>query len=354
MFVPLLTLTLRPHKLDAAEVYRRAKGAVVTVRTPEASGTGFALGDRRTVVTAYHVVRSSPESIRVDQTGSSAVRLVGFDEAADVALLELSRPISGALALRPTTPQPGTRVYAIGTPLGYLESTISEGIVSGVRRVGDVALIQITAPVSHGSSGGPVLDEEGRVVGVVDLAIESGQSLNFAMSAYTVGRALARIRAGNYQRVADRIVDEALRNRSRSRVFDDKARNQQSKEFGAFANLVPRKKERNPFLEAGLKAVRSKSMLLTGSAALYWMYRHDQAAANLTFEQRGRSLYYLSRNGMMYYRDGNAGVHWVSPPLQGLSVPTKEARACQGLQGYNDARAGETNLMRFATRRGGQ
>ena len=302
MFAPLLTLIVRQPGFDAAEVYRRSKSAVVTVRTPKASGTGFALDDRRTVVTAYHVVRSSPDSIRVDQTGYSAVRLIGFDLAADIALLELSRSVPGVLTLRKSgTPQPGTKVFVIGTPLGLLESTISEGIVGGVRRVGDVAFLQITAPVSHGSSGGPVLDDQGRVVGVVDLAIEAGQSLNFAMSSYTVGRAAARIRAGDYQRVADRVVNKTVERHSRTGLFDDltpvKARSASSYYF----------KPNDPFQAALLR--RHLALRLTGPAALYWMYRRDWMTGNLTFEQRGRTPYYLSKNGRIYYRDGNAEVH---------------------------------------------
>lgn len=182
--------------LDAAAVYRKAKGAVVTVTTDDATGTGFVVGNADLVVTAWHVVKSSGHTIRVDRTGSSAVRLVGYDAEADVALLRLSRPLKTKLALRKgAAPEPGAKVYAVGNPLGFLESTITEGIVSGKRRVGSVAWLQITAQVSHGSSGGPVLDGQGRVVGMVKGTIEEGQGLNFAVSAFDVARAIDRIKA---------------------------------------------------------------------------------------------------------------------------------------------------------------
>ena len=76
----------------------------------------------------------------------------------------------------------GEEVYAVGNPEG-LEGTFSQGIISGIRRVGDRDLIQITAPISHGSSGGPVLNKHGQVVGIAVGAIRTGQNLNFAIPA---------------------------------------------------------------------------------------------------------------------------------------------------------------------------
>ena len=180
--------------IDAASVYAKAKGAVVTIRTDTGSGTGFVVGDGTLVLTCWHVVKDA-DWVRTDETGSRSVAVVGHDSVADVALLRLTKPIRRTLALRSgAAPPPGTKVYALGTPLGYLSSTITEGIVSGKRLMGDVAYLQITAPVSHGSSGGPVLDESGRVVGMVDFGDEKGHSLNFAVSSYNIRRAMETIR----------------------------------------------------------------------------------------------------------------------------------------------------------------
>lgn len=72
-------------------------------------------------------------------------------------------------------------MVAIGNPLG-LESSVSEGIVSGIRRVSeDFELYQITAPLSPGNSGGPVLDAKGDVIGIATSTLENGQNLNFAV-----------------------------------------------------------------------------------------------------------------------------------------------------------------------------
>ena len=99
---------------------------------------------------------------------------------------------------------------------------------------------------------------------------------------------------------------------------------------------------------------RKKVVLLVGAAALYYLYRHHQAKArNAAMAQTGQPVYYLSKNGQVYYRDATHRVHWVTPPPQGIQVPSDEAQGYQGLQGYSGANTGETNLSRYAARSGG-
>ncbi len=74
----------------------------------------------------------------------------------------------------------GERAYAVGAPEG-LELTLSEGLVSGLREVDDVRVIQTSAPISHGSSGGGLFDSEGRLIGVTTFFLKEGQNLNFAL-----------------------------------------------------------------------------------------------------------------------------------------------------------------------------
>ena len=76
----------------------------------------------------------------------------------------------------------GQKVIAIGSPQG-LENTVSDGILSGVRDYKSIRYLQITAPISPGSSGGPVLNESGKMVGVATFQFEKGQNLNFAVDA---------------------------------------------------------------------------------------------------------------------------------------------------------------------------
>ncbi len=76
----------------------------------------------------------------------------------------------------------GERVYAIGAPEGF-DLTLSEGLISGLRRRGNTNVIQTTAPISHGSSGGGLFDSEGRLIGITTYFMQEGQSLNFAIAA---------------------------------------------------------------------------------------------------------------------------------------------------------------------------
>ena len=88
----------------------------------------------------------------------------------------------------------GDTIYVAGNPLG-LEGTFSQGIVSGIRHGKNGSLIQITAPISPGSSGGPVVDSAGQVVGVATGYFRGGQNLNFAVPSFYVRAALGRASA---------------------------------------------------------------------------------------------------------------------------------------------------------------
>ena len=104
-----------------------------------------------------------------------------YDEENDVAIMEVNAPNRKPLSLaNDNSPEIGADVYAVGSPEG-LEGTFSKGNISGLRRVGNSDRLQITAPISHGSSGGPVLNAFGEVIGVSVSMLESGQNLNFAV-----------------------------------------------------------------------------------------------------------------------------------------------------------------------------
>ena len=71
-------------------------------------------------------------------------------------------------------------MVAIGSPLGFF-NTVSDGIISGFRKIDNVDMIQFTAPISNGSSGGAVLNMQGEVVGIVTLGFDEGQNINLAV-----------------------------------------------------------------------------------------------------------------------------------------------------------------------------
>jgi len=118
--------------------------------------------------------------------------VLGYEIDHDVAALQVSGASLASLSTETIEePKVGDRVVAIGAPLG-LESTVSEGIVSAIRNAGTMHIIQTTASISPGSSGGPLLNEYGKVVGLTTATVLNGQSLNFVVSARHISELLSR------------------------------------------------------------------------------------------------------------------------------------------------------------------
>jgi hypothetical protein len=150
---------------------------------PVSLGSGFFVADG-VLATNVHVVRgtSTGQAKLVGQAKTYSIDgVVGVDAGADLALLKVSGAKAPALQIDESSDLAvGDVVYAVGNPEG-LEGTFSQGIVSGIRDVGPDKLLQITAPISPGSSGGPIIDGRGHVVGVAVATFAEGQNLNFAV-----------------------------------------------------------------------------------------------------------------------------------------------------------------------------
>lgn len=154
---------------------------------PIALGSGFFVRPG-IIATNVHVIRGAVTGYAKligRDTKLEVAGVVGFDSAHDLALLSVTGGAAPPLPIGDSgAVQVGDEVFAVGNPEG-LEGTFSEGIVSGIRKVGGDRLLQITAPISPGSSGGPVLNANGKVVGVAVATFRGGQNLNFAIpSAY--------------------------------------------------------------------------------------------------------------------------------------------------------------------------
>ena len=152
-----------------------------------ASASGFLVGDGVTLVTNYHVVQHAGHIVAWTADGNSSVdvsNLLAYDEVADLAVLECDFEIGVPPLILDDSDSigQGNIVYAVGYPLG-LANTLSNGIVSS-RYVDeyDVDILQVTAAISEGNSGGPVLSENGHVVGVVCAYYIYGQNLNIAIA----------------------------------------------------------------------------------------------------------------------------------------------------------------------------
>ena len=164
-----------------------ARKAVVTIQALDASGqlmasgTGFFVTEGY-VVTAAHVLEDAA-GCRIEMSDGQQQRcaVAAADTTKDVAMLTVSGSPPSTLHWGSSeSMKDGDEVTVISNPLGQLPGTVSRGIISASRVVRGTKLLQISAPISHGSSGAPVLNARGQVIGIVRSTIEAGQSLNFA------------------------------------------------------------------------------------------------------------------------------------------------------------------------------
>lgn len=177
-----------PKELTAKQIFDKWSKAVVTIKAGKQTGTGF-FDDSGRLYTAFHVVKSAVLAKVVFSDGKE-VAVRGFtaaDPLRDIAILSTeyypgweSREKGPKIGDYDTV-NVGDRVVVIGSPLG-LSGSITEGLASGKRTDDSVSLLQLSAGVSPGSSGSPVFNTQGEVVGMVIGSLESGQSLNFAVS----------------------------------------------------------------------------------------------------------------------------------------------------------------------------
>ncbi len=209
--------------LSATQIYERDSKGVVSIKVVTAEGedegTGIVLNEKGLILTNDHVVKGA-RSITIDASGSSnttrGATLVGEEANKDLALIRVN---PSGLGLKPLTlassssVQVGDTVYAIGTPYG-LEETFTKGIVSALSReisapdgAKITGAIQTDAALNPGNSGGPLLNEEGEVIGVNSqiasdaASVEGSQpgstGVGFAIGSDTVVSAVSTIEAGN-------------------------------------------------------------------------------------------------------------------------------------------------------------
>ncbi len=161
---------------------------------PVSLGSGFVVADE-TVATNLHVIEGAAGGFLklVGVPKKYTIRgTVGVDRGHDLALLSVPGMHAPIVPLGSSQQASvGDEVYAIGNPEG-LEGTISQGIVSGIRGTGSDTLLQITAPISPGSSGGPVVNLRGEVIGLAVATLKIGQNLNFAVPSMYLSQLLGR------------------------------------------------------------------------------------------------------------------------------------------------------------------
>lgn len=194
------------------ELVRRVKPSAVAIETFDSRGnsisrgSGFFIAADRVITNRHVIERSSRVVVHLmDGKKFTAKGVLAVDGEGDLALLQVDVPpgLGIPLPVVPSVPQEGESIVVIGNPFG-LEGSVSDGIVSAVREIsGYGKIIQITAPISPGSSGSPVVNMAGHVIGVATLQAAEGQSLNFAVPAERI----AQLKVNELQTVSSLSAD---------------------------------------------------------------------------------------------------------------------------------------------------
>lgn len=175
--------------LAPSVLFTAVRDGVLTVRTFDAEGAPIGTVSAIAVATERFVTLCSPldgsDAIRLAEAGGRTVdaRVIARDRGRNLCLLSASAN-ARTLAVAPAGAQPrvGSRIYALSDALGFGVG-LTEGVISGLGGGERGELLQFSAPVSPGSEGGALLDEQGRLIGVIDYRQREGQNVNFAMPA---------------------------------------------------------------------------------------------------------------------------------------------------------------------------
>ena len=182
---PTETPRVEMSTTDLAEyVQKRTVTISVGLSNGTGTGSGFFIDDQGTVVTCYHVIDAA-ESIEVEVSDGGKYQvdqIVDFNENLDIAVLKLDISGNDYLKIAEEDARTGEEVYAVGSSLGFLNGTFSNGMVSTAsRKIGIIDCVQTTAAISNGNSGGPLVNVYGEVIGINAFSYTRGEDLNLAV-----------------------------------------------------------------------------------------------------------------------------------------------------------------------------
>ena len=190
----LLFLNVHSFALSPNELYKKYSPTVVKLNVKEkrneSNGTGFFISNDGLCVTNLHVISDAKQVSFIDRNENELFSegVIGFDRNNDIAIIKFNTKIPQPLRLNlDQNLEIGNIIYAIGSPLG-LTNTLSVGIISGIRKEESmdkdvfIRTIQISANATFGSSGSPVFDTSGSVIGIIAKGISGGGvNMNFAI-----------------------------------------------------------------------------------------------------------------------------------------------------------------------------
>jgi len=169
-----------PAKVDVQKSSIALQSAVVTVESGLGVGSGFFISDDGYLLTNEHVVGGAKYVKLKTLDGKSLIgQVIRIDSIRDVALIKTESSGMQILAVSKAVPVTGEAVYAIGSPYGEeLAGTMTQGMLSSRRTLEGVTYLQSDASISHGNSGGPLLDSSGAVIGIAQLIVGKSGGIN--------------------------------------------------------------------------------------------------------------------------------------------------------------------------------
>jgi S1-C subfamily serine protease len=185
---PLVITSPAPLPVAASleDVVSRILPAVASITAGQSRGTGFFIRPDQVLTNAHVIHGQNSVTLQVGTTTYNA-RVTTVSTGSDLALLQVSNanPNQPVLSMGSVSnARVGQEVVAVGSALGVLSNTVTRGIVSAVRQVGNITLLQTDAAINPGNSGGPLVDRSGLVIGINSLAVaaQAGQGLAFAVA----------------------------------------------------------------------------------------------------------------------------------------------------------------------------
>ncbi len=234
-----------------APIARRSLPSVVTVLSFDGAGKQFGLGsgfivrEDGLIVTNYHVIQNaSAVEVRGEAIGNFRVKgVVAVDRGMDFAVLKITAEDLPVIPLgNSSLVKLGEGVMAIGNPKG-LTGTVSAGLISQIREEDDFAILQTSAPIYPGNSGGPLINKRGEVIGVVSARVGDGPTLGLALPINYVRRALQnntsiKYTIGEIARLEEKVSQQELRERILTLIRENFTRYEDP--AGLFSLVVPK------------------------------------------------------------------------------------------------------------------
>lgn len=195
-------LNITAYSKDASEIARNTFPSVVMIVMEDKNGQPLSLGSgffvkNDIVATNLHVVEDSVGGYVKLVGQKDKYNIAGYvavDPKMDLILLKISDVNLPSVAIGDSSKMEiGNEIFAIGNPKG-LEGTFSQGIISAIRKSEENSLFQITAPISPGSSGGPILNRNSEVIGVSVATFQGGQNLNFAIPSKYLSNLISNVK----------------------------------------------------------------------------------------------------------------------------------------------------------------